>query len=149
MNENKQLRQVGLRATHPRIKILSLFRTTKDRHLNAEEVYLHLIGQKFDIGLATVYRALLQMEEVGLLRRSSFSHNKAVVFELNETAHHDHLVCLSCGRTEEFNDAKIEERQQAIATNFGYKLTDHQLALYGYCEKCVESLPPDTTLHDS
>jgi len=137
MSEQKELKAAGLKVTHPRIKILSLFRTSEVRHLSAEEVFQILTQEQSEIGLATVYRVLMQLEEAGVLRRSSFSSNKAVVFELNEKSHHDHLICLGCGRTDEFNDPTIEKRQKSIADSFGYTLSNHRLELYGYCQECT------------
>ncbi len=137
MNEHRNLKNAGLKVTHPRVRILSLFRTSEARHLSAEEVFQQLVLQQSRIGLATVYRVLMQLEEAGVLRRSSFSFNKAVVFELNEKKHHDHLICLRCGRTDEFYDAIIERQQKAVADSFGYTLSDHQLELYGYCAHCA------------
>jgi Fur family ferric uptake transcriptional regulator len=97
-------------------------------------VYRNLLHEELDIGLATVYRVLTQFEQAGLLTRSNFESGKAV-FELNEGTHHDHLVCLDCGRVEEFFDGEIESRQQAIAKERGFKLHEHALALYGACTK--------------
>ncbi|MFN7835096.1 MAG: ferric iron uptake transcriptional regulator [Burkholderiaceae bacterium] len=126
------LKNSGLKATLPRLKILQLFQTGPHRHLSAEDVYRALMGEKLDIGLATVYRVLTQFEQAGLLARQHFEAGKAV-FELNEGAHHDHLVCLECGRVEEFFDAEIEKRQQRVARERGFVLQDHALALYGNC----------------
>ncbi len=136
MNEQNDLKTAGLKVTQPRMKILSIFRKTETRHLNAEDVYQQLLAQQSDIGLATVYRVLMQLEEAGVLRRSNFNPSKAV-FELAETTHHDHLICLGCGRADEFTDPAIEKRQKAVADSFGYTLSDHQLALYGYCAACT------------
>ncbi len=139
MNEQEDLKTAGLKVTHPRIKILSIFRTAQNRHLNAEDVFQQLAAQQSEIGLATVYRVLMQLEEAGVLRRSNFNPSKAV-FELNETKHHDHLICLGCGRAEEFTDATIEKRQKAVAESLGFTLSDHQLALYGHCAACAAKL---------
>ena len=108
------LKSIGLKATAPRLKILELFQKGSQRHMTAEDVYRHLMLQNVDIGLATVYRVLMQFEQAGLLTRSQFESGKAV-YELNEGQHHDHLVCLDCGLVEEFFDADIEDRQHAIA----------------------------------
>lgn len=143
MNEQTDIKNAGLKVTQQRITILSLFRMSDVRHMSAEEVFQKLVSQQSDIGLATVYRVLLQLEEVGVLRRSSFNPSKAVVFELNENKHHDHLICLGCGRTDEFNDAEIEKRQKAVADSFGYTLNDHQHALYGYCSSCTSDVSKD------
>lgn len=128
------LKNIGLKATLPRLKILEIFQNSEVRHLTAEDVYRHLLGENLDIGLATVYRVLTQFEQAGLLSRSNFESGKAV-FELNEGHHHDHLVCLDCGRVEEFFDAEIERRQKLIAKERGFALQEHSLAMYGSCSK--------------
>ncbi|MEI6720149.1 MAG: ferric iron uptake transcriptional regulator [Betaproteobacteria bacterium] len=138
MNTSQSLKEIGLKATLPRRKILELFETSKLRHLSAEDVYKALIGENIDIGLATVYRVLTQFEQAGLLSRQHFETGKSV-FELNEGQHHDHLVCLQCGRVEEFFDPQIEARQSEIAREKGFALHGHSLALYADCTKsdCV------------
>ena len=128
------LKSLGLKATLPRLKILEIFQAGKQRHMSAEDVYRVLIGESIDIGLATVYRVLLQFEQAGILRRSNFESGKAV-FELDEGRHHDHLVCLQCGYVEEFFDADIEKRQHKVAKERGFTLQDHALALYGNCTR--------------
>ncbi len=128
------LKSSGLKATLPRIKILEVFQRTTDRHMTAEDVYKALLMEGADIGLATVYRVLMQFEQAGLLSRSHFESGKAV-FELNQGQHHDHLVCVTCGRVEEFFDAEIEARQRAVAQTRGFELQDHALALYAVCTK--------------
>lgn len=130
----EDLKSSGLKATLPRIKILEVFQNAERRHLTAEDVFKTLLGEGSDIGLATVYRVLMQFEQAGLLTRSNFESGKSV-FELNEGQHHDHLVCLSCGRVEEFYDAAIEARQHAIAVERGFELHEHSLALYARCTK--------------
>ena len=110
MTTPHDLKNAGLKATVPRLKIINLFETSTVRHLTAEDVYRQLLSEGLDIGLATVYRVLTQFEQAGLLVRHHFESGKAV-FELNEGTHHDHLVCLQCGRVEEFYDAEIEKRQ--------------------------------------
>ncbi|RZT41132.1 ferric iron uptake transcriptional regulator [Cupriavidus agavae] len=128
------LKNIGLKATVPRLKILEIFQTSEQRHLSAEDVYRILLNEHMDIGLATVYRVLTQFEQAGLLSRNNFESGKAI-FELNEGKHHDHLVCLDCGRVEEFFDADIEHRQQSIARERGFALQEHALSLYGNCTK--------------
>jgi Fur family ferric uptake transcriptional regulator len=134
MTNPADLKNIGLKATLPRLKILEIFQHSQVRHLTAEDVYRNLLHEELDIGLATVYRVLTQFEQAGLLSRSNFESGKAV-FELNEGSHHDHLVCLDCGMVEEFFDAEIESRQQDIAKERGFKLHEHALALYGTCTK--------------
>jgi Fur family transcriptional regulator, ferric uptake regulator len=133
-NHADDLKSSGLKATLPRIKILEVFQNTRRRHMTAEDVYKALLGDGADIGLATVYRVLMQFEQAGLLTRSNFESGKAV-FELNEGQHHDHLVCLTCGRVEEFFDPEIEQRQHTIAHGRGFELQEHSLALYARCTK--------------
>jgi Fur family ferric uptake transcriptional regulator len=134
MTNPTDLKNIGLKATLPRLKILEIFQRSPVRHLTAEDVYRNLLTEELDIGLATVYRVLTQFEQAGLLSRSNFESGKAV-FELNEGSHHDHLVCIDCGRVEEFFDPEIEKRQQKIAEERGFKLQEHALALYGACTK--------------
>jgi Fur family ferric uptake transcriptional regulator len=134
MTNADELKSSGLKATLPRIKILEVFQRAAHRHMTAEDVYKALLAEDADIGLATVYRVLMQFEQAGLLTRSNFESGKSV-FELNEGQHHDHLVCLSCGRVEEFFDPEIEQRQRAIAVERGFELHDHSLALYARCTK--------------
>lgn len=134
MSHADELKSSGLKATLPRIKILEVFQKTSERHMTAEDVYRALLAEDADIGLATVYRVLLQFEQAGLLTRSNFESGKAV-FELNQGQHHDHLVCLTCGRVEEFFDPEIEARQRAIAAERGFRLADHSLALYAECTR--------------
>ena len=134
MTHVDELKSSGLKATLPRIKILEIFQHTERRHMTAEDVYKALLFEGADIGLATVYRVLMQFEQAGLLTRSNFESGKAV-FELNEGQHHDHLVCLDCGRVEEFYDPEIEQRQRAVAVSRGFTLQEHTLALYARCTK--------------
>jgi len=134
MNRTDEIKNSGLKATLPRIKILEIFQKTAQRHMTAEDVYKALLAEGADIGLATVYRVLTQFEQAGLLSRNHFESGKAV-FELNEGHHHDHLVCLTCGKVEEFYDPAIEERQHAIAAERGFALQEHSLALYASCIK--------------
>ena len=134
MNHADELKSSGLKATLPRIKILEVFQRSSRRHMTAEDVYKMLLADGADVGLATVYRVLMQFEQAGILSRNHFEAGKAV-FELNEGKHHDHLVCLDCGRVEEFFDAEIEKRQKAVALARGFELQDHALALYAVCTK--------------
>ncbi len=125
---------MGLKATLPRLKILEIFQSGRRRHMSAEDVFRELLAERQDIGLATVYRVLTQFEQAGILKRSNFESGKAV-FELDEGNHHDHLVCLQCGRVEEFFDPEIEARQRVVAAARGFELQEHSLALYGNCSK--------------
>ncbi len=134
MSNADELKSSGLKATLPRIKILEVFQQAAQRHLTAEDVYKVLLAEGSDVGLATVYRVLMQFEQAGLLSRNHFESGKSV-FELNEGKHHDHLVCIDCGRVEEFFDAEIEKRQRAVAQSRGYDLQEHALSLYAVCAK--------------
>ena len=134
MTSPQDLKDAGLKATLPRLKIINLFESSKVRHLTAEDVYKLLLGEGLDIGLATVYRVLTQFEQAGLLMRHHFEGGKAV-YELNQGGHHDHLVCLQCGRVEEFYDSEIEKRQNKVAKERGFSIHDHQLHIYADCIK--------------
>ena len=134
MSSPSDLKTIGLKATLPRLKILNLFENSPVRHLAAEDVYKVLINEGMDIGLATVYRVLTQFEQAGLLIRHHFESGKAV-FELNQGGHHDHLVCMQCGRVEEFFDAEIERRQIKIAKERGFTIHDHSLHIFADCTK--------------
>jgi Fur family transcriptional regulator, ferric uptake regulator len=134
MTNAEELKSSGLKATLPRIKILEIFQRAKQRHMSAEDVFKVLMTDGSDIGLATVYRVLMQFEQAGILARNHFESGKAV-FELNEGHHHDHLVCVDCGHVEEFFDAQIEARQRAVALERGFLLEEHSLALYARCTR--------------
>ncbi len=137
-----ELKSTGLKATLPRLKILEIFQHGGQRHMTAEDVFRVLLEDRSDIGLATVYRVLTQFEQAGILSRSHFESGKAV-YELNEGQHHDHLVCLDCGKVEEFYDAEIEKRQNDVATAKGFTIADHALSLYAHCnrENCPHRPP--------
>ncbi len=136
MKNIEDLKNTGLKATLPRLKILEIFQGGKQRHMTAEDVFRVLLDERSDIGLATVYRVLTQFEQAGILLRSNFESGKAV-YELNEGQHHDHFVCTSCGKVEEFYDAEIEKRQQMIADQMGWSIQDHAMSLYGQCADCA------------
>lgn len=137
-SNQKELKTSGLKATQPRLKILEIFQKSENRHLSAEDIYRLLIAEELEIGLATVYRVLAQFEQAGLLSRHHFETGKAV-YELNEGSHHDHIVCLRCGKVIEFTDEQIEERQRAIAREHGFEMVEHALSLYGYCMPTCKS----------
>ena len=132
---DKELKQAGLKVTAPRLKILQILETAKEHHLSADDVYkiLHETGE--DINLATIYRVLTQFEAAGLVKKHHFEEGHAV-FELDQGEHHDHLVCVKCGKVEEFVDDVIEQHQQAIANKKGFDITDHSLIIYGVCPAC-------------
>jgi Fur family ferric uptake transcriptional regulator len=136
--ESSDLRKVGLKVTLPRMKILDILEGSSARHHSAEDVYKILLGTGEDIGLATVYRVLTQFESAGLVKRHHFEGGHSV-FELDQGDHHDHILCVKCGRVDEFVDEIIEQHQKDIATRLGYELTDHCLYMYGICSKCKES----------
>ncbi len=135
--ESSDLKKAGLKITLPRMKILEFLESSKVRHQSAEEIYRSLLDGGEEIGLATVYRVLTQFEAAGLVERHHFESGQAV-FELSEKGHHDHIVCVSCGKVEEFYDELIESRQREVASEKGYQVTDHSLTLYGKCPDCQE-----------
>ncbi|MGD8592429.1 MAG: ferric iron uptake transcriptional regulator [Gammaproteobacteria bacterium] len=132
---SQDLREAGLKATLPRVKILEIMEADENRHLSAEEIYKILSDAGNDVGLATVYRVLTQFESAGLVTRHHFEGGTSV-FELNQGEHHDHILCVKCGRVEEFVDEVIEQRQKAIAAKAGFSMTDHCLYIYGICQEC-------------
>ena len=134
MSRIDDLKSTGLKATVPRLKILQLFQQGGQRHMTAEDVFRLLMAEHSEVGLATVYRVLAQFEQAGILSRSHFESGKAV-YEINEGRHHDHLVCLDCGRVEEFYDEQIETRQNEVARAKGFAIADHALSLYANCVK--------------
>ena len=136
MDTIDELKNTGLKATAPRLKILELFQKAEQRHMTADDIYRQLLSEHSDIGLATVYRVLTQFEQAGILSRNHFEAGKAV-YELRNEDHHDHLVCLSCGKVEEFLDAEIEQRQNAIAESRGFRIADHALSIYAHCTKAA------------
>lgn len=137
--ESQELRNAGLKVTLPRVKILEILERSNPRHMSAEDLYKALLDGGEDIGLATVYRVLTQFEAAGLVTRHHFEGGHSV-FELNQGEHHDHILCVKCGRVDEFVDAEIERRQQQIADAKGYEITDHSLHLYGICASCRKNL---------
>ena len=130
--ETADLKKAGLKVTLPRMKILELLEASALRHQSAEDIYKALLDAGEEIGLATVYRVLTQFESAGLVNRHHFEGGQAV-FELNQGGHHDHMVCLKCGKVVEFMDEVIEERQKKIAQDNGFEITDHSMILYGHC----------------
>ncbi len=133
--ENPNLKKAGLKATLPRVKILEILENNALRHMSAEDMYKALLETGEDVGLATVYRVLTQFETAGLVERHHFEGGQSV-FELNQGEHHDHILCISCGKVDEFSDETIEQRQRAIAKKAGYMMTDHSLYIYGVCAEC-------------
>ncbi|MCY7296350.1 ferric iron uptake transcriptional regulator [Alteromonas sp. a30] len=132
MDQNQELKKAGLKVTLPRLKILEILQLPENQHISAEEVYKILLDQGEDIGLATVYRVLNQFDDAGILNRHHFEGGKSV-FEISNKKHHDHIVCLDCGRVMEFEDDIIEERQKQVAAKYNIDLTHHSLYLYGKC----------------
>ncbi|VAW78304.1 Ferric uptake regulation protein FUR [hydrothermal vent metagenome] len=133
--KKQDLKDAGLKVTLPRMKILEILESSENRHMSAEEVYKYLIETGKDIGMATVYRVLTQFEAAGLVARHNFESGHSV-YEINEGQHHDHILCIRCGKVDEFVDETIEERQREIAKISGYEMTDHSLYIYGICEEC-------------
>ena len=132
---SNELRAAGLKSTLPRRKILEVMESSGPRHMSAEDIYRSLLEGDEDVGLATVYRVLTQFEEAGLVTKHNFEGGHSV-FELDQGEHHDHMLCVKCGKVEEFVDEVIEERQRDIAEKAGYAMTDHCLYIYGICAKC-------------
>lgn len=132
--ENQELRKAGLKVTLPRIKILQILESADPHHMSAEDVYKTLIEAGEEVGLATVYRVLTQFESAGLVERHNFDGGHSV-FEFARGEHHDHIVCVDCGRVLEFTDSVIETQQEKIAKKLGFKIKDHSLYLYGECQK--------------
>ncbi len=135
--ESQELKDAGLKITLPRIKILQILENAEIHHVSAEDVYKLLLANGEEIGLATVYRVLTQFEQAGLVVRHNFEGGHSV-FELSSEKHHDHIVCVRCGKVEEFNDVEIERRQEKVARSMGYELTDHHLNMYGLCPECAK-----------
>jgi Fur family ferric uptake transcriptional regulator len=144
-DNNIALKKAGLKVTLPRLKILEVLQDPECHHVSAEDLYKKLIDMGEEIGLATVYRVLNQFDDAGIVTRHNFEGGKSV-FELTQQHHHDHLICLDCGKVIEFRDEFIESRQRDIAKKHNIKLTNHSLYLYGHCEegRCRE----DETVHD-
>ena len=136
--ESQELKDAGLKITLPRIKILEVLESAEVHHVSAEDVYKLLLAKGEEIGLATVYRVLTQFEQAGLVVRHNFEGGHSV-FELSSDNHHDHIVCVRCGRVEEFIDPQIEQRQEEVARQLGFELTDHHLNMYGLCADCVRN----------
>lgn len=134
--DHKDLKTAGLKVTLPRTKILQILEASESQHLSAEEIYKKLIDQNDDVGLATVYRVLTQFESAGLVIRHHFGDGRSV-FELDQGEHHDHLVCINCGKVSEFLDETIEERQAIISKENNFHMTYHSLYIYGLCAQCV------------
>ncbi|MDM8545429.1 ferric iron uptake transcriptional regulator [Candidatus Venteria ishoeyi] len=142
--ESNDLKRAGLKTTLPRMRILQLLEHNEQRHMSAEDVYKALLDSGDDIGLATVYRVLTQFETAGLVHRHHFESGLSV-FELNQGTHHDHLVCMKCGKIFEFSDEVIEQKQQEIASKLGFDISDHCLYLYGMCNRKNCEHNPDKT----
>ncbi|WP_303831800.1 ferric iron uptake transcriptional regulator [Snodgrassella alvi] len=138
MNNNvAQLKDSGLKVTGPRLKILELFEAEPELHMSAEDVYRRLLDDGVEIGVATIYRVLTQFEQANILLRHHFETGKAV-YELNRGGHHDHLVCIKCGKVTEFCSEEIEKLQKKIADDNGYRIVDHALYMYGVCSECQQ-----------
>ena len=137
MDISKELRDSGLKVTLPRLRILQLFHEHPGKHSSAEDIYRFLLDEKMNVGFSTVYRVLMQFAEADILSRHHFESG-AAVFELNEGSHHDHLICTSCSRVEDFVDNEIEHRQEEIAKALGFVLQEHSLSLYGICSTCMK-----------
>ena len=133
--ESQELKDAGLKITLPRVKILQILDSSEVHHVSAEDVYKLLLQNGEEIGLATVYRVLTQFEQAGLVVRHNFEGGHSV-FELSSDKHHDQIVCVRCGRVEEFADDESEQLQKKVADKLGFELTDHNLNMYGLCPEC-------------
>lgn len=133
--ESQDIKDAGLKITLPRVKILQILESSNVHHMSAEDVYKALLANGEEIGLATVYRVLTQFEDAGLVVRHNFEGGHSI-FEVAKDEHHDHIVCVKCGKVEEFHDEEIESRQKTVADQMGFELTDHNLNLYGMCPDC-------------
>ena len=133
--ESQDIKNAGLKVTAPRVKILEILEKSNARHFSAEDVYKILLESGEDVGMATVYRVLTQFETAGIVNRHHFETGVSV-FELNRGGHHDHILCVRCGKVSEFLDEIIEQRQREIAEEAGYEMTDHALYIYGVCKEC-------------
>ncbi|RMH22983.1 MAG: ferric iron uptake transcriptional regulator [Gammaproteobacteria bacterium] len=136
--DNITLKNAGLKGTLPRIKVLNVLEAHRHEHLSADDIYHYLQNEGEEASLATIYRILTQFEAAEIVLRHSFETGHAV-YELNEGEHHDHILCIRCGRVDEFVDDTIEKRQAVIAEKAGYMMTDHQLNIFGVCPECQES----------
>ena len=137
MADSADLKQAGLKSTLPRLRILSILENSDVRHMAAEDVYKILLEDEQSTGLATIYRVLTQFVDAGLVIRHNFEGERAV-FELNDEAHHDHMICVECGSVTEFIDKRIEVRQDKVAVEHGFTIQDHALILYGRCKNCAK-----------
>lgn len=133
MSDSADLKKAGLKATLPRLKILDILEHSSIRHMTAEDVYKRLLEAGEEVGLATVYRVLMQFEQAGLVMRHNFEGGRSV-FEINQGHHHDHMVCVECGKVFEFMDTAIEERQHKVAEKAGFVVDEHSLYMYGVCD---------------
>ena len=129
MSEDKNLRKAGLKVTLPRVRILEIFEQSEEKHLSAEDIYNKIRDAGDEVGLATVYRVLTQFESAGILMKQNFEDNYSV-YELVTDDHHDHMVCIDSGTVIEFKNDLIEDEQEKIAREHGYKIVDHKLVLY-------------------
>ena len=141
ISNNKSLKNKGLKITYPRLKILEIFDKSDVKHLTPEDVRKKLAENEMELGLATIYRVLTQFEKIGILIRHNFDFGKnkiaKSVFELNKGSHHDHLVCINCGKVEEFYDEVIEKKQIEITDKYGFHLKYHNMCLYAICSECA------------
>ena len=127
--KSSNLKQAGLKVTHPRKRILEILENERDRHLTADDIYRCLMEAREEIGLATVYRVLNQFETAGLVEKHNFESGQAY-YELDSGVHHDHMVCVETGKVVEFISEEIEAAQKKIAAKHGYEIEDHSLVIY-------------------
>lgn len=135
--DGSRLNELGLKATRPRLRVLEALQSSSKRHLSAEDIYRRVIETGADVGVASIYRILAQLESVGVLRRHFFEAGVAV-FEVNCGDRHDHLVCVGCGRVDDFKDRAMSLCRQKIADAHGYDLSGEPLTLRGHCATCTK-----------
>ena len=132
------LKEQGLTETTPRLAVLKAMEANQAQHMSADDVYRYLVERDRSLPMSTVYRVLAQFEQAGIVERHSFDAERTKqVYELKDSKHHDHMICIKCRSVHEFLDLQIESRQIEIAEKLGFSLTDHSLNLYGICAGCV------------
>ena len=139
MTETIDLKEQGLTETTPRLAVLKAMEANTNEHMSAEDIYRYLFEQDEALPMSTVYRVLAQFEQAGIVERHSFDADRnKQVYELKDSEHHDHMICIKCRSVHEFLDPHIESRQIEIAKGLGFELTDHSLNMYGICANCAE-----------
>ncbi|MBQ1470311.1 MAG: transcriptional repressor [Schwartzia sp.] len=139
----QRLQRKQYKLTMQRRTVLEILLEHPGEHLSAEDVYGALRDKSSDVGLATVYRTLELLVQLGILQRMEFgdgcSRYEIADIEKNEHQHH-HLICIKCGKVTEFFDDLLDELEADVAAKSGFKITDHQVKFYGYCKECPDEL---------